>query len=73
MAETFDLHVSALEKIVGDKHVHVDAESLLSNSHDETEDLSYLPQAVVFPANTEEISAIMKYCFAQDIPVTTRG
>lgn len=73
MAETFDLHVSAFEKIVGDKHVHVDAESLLTNSHDETEDLSYLPQAVVFPANTEEVSALLKYCFQFEIPVTTRG
>jgi len=32
-----------------------------------------MPQAVVFPANTEEVSAIMKLCYDNDIPVTVRG
>ena len=32
-----------------------------------------MPQAVCFPENTEEVSAIMKLCYANDIPVTVRG
>ena len=32
-----------------------------------------MPQAVVFPANTEEVSAVMKLCYDNDIPVTVRG
>ena len=32
-----------------------------------------MPQAVVFPANTQEVSAIMKLCYDNDIPVTVRG
>ena len=32
-----------------------------------------MPQAVVFPANTQEVSEVMKLCFDNDIPVTVRG
>ena len=32
-----------------------------------------MPQAVVFPANTQEVSAVMKLCYENDIPVTVRG
>ncbi|MBQ9003768.1 MAG: FAD-binding oxidoreductase, partial [Eggerthellaceae bacterium] len=32
-----------------------------------------MPQAVVFPANTEEVAAVMKLCYDNDIPVTVRG
>ena len=32
-----------------------------------------MPQAVVFPANTQEVSDIMKLCYDNDVPVTVRG
>ncbi len=32
-----------------------------------------MPQAVVFPANTQEVSDVMKLCYENDIPVTVRG
>ena len=32
-----------------------------------------MPQAVVFPADTQEVSAVMKLCYENDIPVTVRG
>ena len=34
---------------------------------------SKMPQAVLFPANTQEVSAVMKLCYENDIPVTVRG
>ena len=32
-----------------------------------------MPEAVVFPKNTEEVAAIMKLCYDNDVPVTVRG
>jgi len=32
-----------------------------------------MPQAVVLPANTQEVSDVMKLCYDNDIPVTVRG
>lgn len=40
---------------------------------DYTEDLFFSPECVLCPANTEEISRLMAYCFEREIPVTTRG
>jgi len=67
-----DLIVS-FKKIVGDDYVLGDEETLLHYSHDETEDLHFLPDLVIKPRTTEEISAIMKICNAKKIPVTPRG
>ena len=32
-----------------------------------------MPEAVVLPANTQEVSEIMRLCYENDIPVTVRG
>lgn len=59
--------------ITGNAFVLTDDESLKNHGHDETEDLLFLPEVVVLPANTEEVSAIMKICDRERIPVTVRG
>lgn len=59
--------------IVGEKNVFSDAESLLHYSHDETEDLSFIPDLVVKPGSPEEISEIVKLCNEFKIPLTPRG
>ena len=66
-------HLDAFKKICGEKFVLVDEESLNNYAHDETEDLHYLPDVVIKPGNTEEISAILKICNQHKIPVTPRG
>src|SRR6478672_3825519 len=66
-------HLDAFKKICGEKYVLVDEESLHNYAHDETEDLHYLPDVVVKPATTEEISALLKICNQHKIPVTPRG
>lgn len=66
-------HVDAFKKIVGDRFVYTDEESLQKYSHDETEDLHYLPEVVIRPSTAEEISAILKICNKEKIPVTPRG
>ena len=66
-------HTGAFKKIVGEHYVFVDEEVLGNYAHDETEDLHFLPDVVIKPANAEEISAILKICNQFKIPVTPRG
>ncbi len=66
-------HVEAFRKIVGEQFVFVDEESLNNYAHDETENLHYLPEVVLKPRTAEEISAILKICNKEKIPVTPRG
>ncbi len=66
-------HIDAFKRILGEKFVLMDEESLHNYSHDETEDLHYPPEVVVKPRTAEEISAILKICHSAHIPVTPRG
>ncbi len=61
------------KKIVGKNFVLADEESLKNYGHDETENLLYLPEVVIKPRTPEEISAILKICNENKIPVTPRG
>jgi glycolate oxidase len=65
--------ISLFQKIVGEKFVLADEESLRHYSHDETETLFFLPEIIVKPRTVEEVSAIMKICNQYKIPVTPRG
>lgn len=65
--------LAELRIISGELYVFADEEVLADYSHDETEDLSFLPEVVVKPRTTQEISAIMKLCNEHKIPVTPRG
>jgi glycolate oxidase len=65
--------VAQLREIVGDAYVFVDEETLHNYSHDETEDLHFLPDVVVKPVSPQEVSQIMRYCNEHLIPVTARG
>lgn len=65
--------IQQFEQIVGQQNIIVDEEKRYNYSHDETEDYSFLPDVVLKPGSTEEISAIMKLCNAHSIPVTPRG
>ncbi len=62
-----------LKNIVGDKYVLYDAETLENYSHDETEDLSFLPEVVVKPRIAQEIADILILCNKEKIPATPRG
>jgi len=65
--------ISFFKEIIGAEHVLSDNQSILSYSHDETENLSYPPDVVIKPDNSEEISKILKYCNLKNIPVTPCG
>ena len=61
------------KKIVSPDFVYTDEQKLLEYSHDETEDLSFLPDVVVKPKNTQEIAEITRYCNAKKIIITPCG
>lgn len=48
-------------------------EQRISYGHDETEDLSFLPDVVLKPSSTEEVSKILNYCNIRNLPVTPSG
>lgn len=60
-------------RILDDKRVLFDRESLLTYGHDETEDLVFPPDVVLKPASTSEVSEVLKYCHARRLPVTPIG
>lgn len=66
-------HILSFKKIIGDAFVFIDDETLEYFSKDETEILKFLPEVVVKPRTADEISAIMKICNQNLIPVTPRG
>ncbi len=66
-------HIEEFKKIVGEEFIFMDDDSLHNYSHDETEDLHFMPEVVVKPRTTEQISAILKICNQEKIPVTPRG
>jgi glycolate oxidase len=61
------------KSIVGTEYTFTDQESFEKYGKDETEKLHYNPDVVVKPANTAEISALLKICNEHVIPVTPRG
>jgi len=65
-----------LRAVVGDKHlIFGDAEQLRSYSHDEVAGLEYarMPEAVVKPSSSREVSEILKIANRHRVPVTPRG
>lgn len=62
-----------MRQIVGEAHLSTDETIRHNNGHDETEDLVYLPEVVVFPETVTQVSQLMRLCNAEMIPVTVRG
>jgi glycolate oxidase len=65
--------LQSLNEICGAEYVFTDAEQLQNYSHDETEDLKFLPAVVVKPTSVNQIVEIMRIANAEQIPVTPRG
>lgn len=64
--------VKILQDIVGKENVSTQKADLICYSYDATQQ-QYLPEAVVFPADAQEISLVMKMANAEKIPVFPRG
>jgi len=62
-----------LQEIVGNKGLLTDDVDLASYSFDGTTNWQALPEVVVFPTTSEQVSQILKLATEQVIPVTPRG
>jgi glycolate oxidase len=65
-------HIAHLLKAFKDI-ASVDSADLDKYGRDETEDLLFPPHIVLKPTKTEEVSAILRYCNENKIPVTPSG
>ena len=65
--------IQALKAVMPEEQLFFDHDDLYRYSHDETEDLSFMPELVVKPKTTEEVASIVKLCHAYNIPVTPQG
>jgi len=64
--------LALLEKIVGSHGLESGREELFCHSYDAT-GRSYLPDAVVFPSTTDQVSQLLKVACEQKFPVIPRG
>ncbi|MBP9478066.1 MAG: FAD-binding protein [Sebaldella sp.] len=65
--------ISEFSEFLNKDQIISDEKNKLQYSKDETEDLVYLPELVLIPKNTEEISKILQISNKHIIPVTVRG
>ena len=62
-----------LVEVVGEQYVFTDQETLNDYGKDHTEDFVFPPSIVVKPASTQQVSAIMKLAYENEIPVVPIG
>jgi len=65
--------VNMLRTIVGEANYRDDKEALVAHSYDGTPMLQALPDGVIYPGSTEQVSAVMKVLAAHRVPVISRG
>ena len=65
--------ISQLEKIVGKEAVLTAKEDLNAYSYDGTATWAHMPDVVVLPTTTEQVSQVLKLANESRIPVTPRG
>jgi glycolate oxidase len=65
--------LTQLKEIVGNEFVFTDKEKLEQYGKDETEDLLFIPEVVVKPSTSQQISDILKIANTHLIPVTPRA
>ena len=67
--EEFIHHVRGFLK---EEQILTDREGMSHFCYDATE-MRFMPDVVLLPYNTEEVSRVMKLAYASDIPVTPQG
>jgi len=63
------VHIDFFIKKLGSKNILIGSERKAYAS-DHTEDLYFIPEIVVFPSSTKDVSIILKYCNDNNIPIT---
>ncbi|GBF78478.1 FAD-binding oxidoreductase [Paenibacillus sp. 598K] len=64
---------AALTALLGNEGYRDDKETRVTHSYDGTPMLQALPDAVVYPSDTQQVSEIMKVLSAHRIPLVSRG
>ncbi|SFV66454.1 (S)-2-hydroxy-acid oxidase [hydrothermal vent metagenome] len=65
-------HINHFEMLVGKENVYSDKAHLIAYSYDATR-TRFEPEAVVFPRDEADVSAILSYCNEHGIVITPRG
>jgi len=65
-------HLTYLKKLVGEENFYEDKAHLVAYSYDATRE-HFEPDAVLFPRNEDDVSAILKYCNEHRIVIVPRG
>lgn len=65
-------HINVIKQMVGEDNCYIDRAHLIAYCYDATRE-RYQPDAVVFPRNEQDVSAILSYCNDHHIPVVPRG
>jgi D-lactate dehydrogenase (cytochrome) len=65
--------INNLKTIVGEQSVSTGESILNLHSHDESYHAPVLPDAVLWPHSTDEVSRIARYAFERKIPITAWG
>jgi len=65
-------HIKQFEKMVGSENIYSDKAHLIAYSYDATR-TRFEPEAVVFPRDEADVSAILSYCNEHSIVITPRG
>ena len=65
-------HILYFQEFLGERCITNEAVKT-DYGHDHTEDLLFIPEVVLKPQTTEEVSEIMRFCYENNIPVTPSG
>ena len=65
-------HIAFFKELIGD-YCFSDELSREGYSHDETEDIRVMPLCVLKPGTVDEVSKILTYCNANQLPITPMG
>ncbi|WP_407676497.1 glycolate oxidase subunit GlcD [Perspicuibacillus lycopersici] len=65
--------IQLFENISGVENVQYSTASLLAYSYDATANFQALPDLIIAPRNTSEVSQIVKLCSTHNIPIVPRG
>ena len=65
--------IEALKKVLDTDAIIVNDALLETYSRDYTENLSFMPEIVVLPENTQQVADILKICHQNNITLTPRG
>ena len=63
----------ALPTMVGAGRIHWHDEARRAHASDETEDLAFMPDVVMEPESTAEVSSILAWANTHGVPVTAAG